>query len=435
MSLNRLRLNLSADSTLASIPPYTEQTRARSERLQILADESAWDFRTLRVVRNPFGTAPLTALLIFRTESPCRLTYKVQGHTEENSFYYDASGPVTEHFVPVFCLYPDEENLVTLTLISEEGKTIAQRTIHIRTDAVDPILDDKHYPVIRDNAGDIRYFLSIPAGILGLMPLSGGRFLIAEESLMTPEVTDPRYTHLHELDYLGFVHKTYYIGSGIAGIVREKEPGGDLLIPSPALRHMEPVFLEAERQTGAITKVLEPSAVSDENEDAPLQYEDFTRWIETEPIPLSDYFLNPRDYAGEFSTVGWLTAPRLHKGASIATTNAVSADTLYKKYGLTFTLCGDTLRIGMGAQRLQEILFSKNERIYQMDLSEYIPSEEENELLQNKPRQSISIPFTEMHSGTYYVILRFVSGEQEVLEDTVTLSRTRQTTIPASTDR
>ncbi len=426
MSLNRLRLNLSADSTLAMRTPYTEQSRAKAESLQNLFSESVWNFNTLRVVVNPFGTTPLTALLLFHTDTPCQLTYTVQGHQKDASFCLEGPKNQTSHAIPIFGLYPGEENLVDLILHSETGETVGRRTIHIQTETVDPLLDSRHWPVIRDSAGDIRYFLSVPAGSLGWMPLSGGRFLIAEESLVTPEIRSPRCTHLHEFDLLGFTCKTYYIGSGISGVVQEKEPGGNLWIPSFDTRHEEPVLLEADRQTGAIVRAMEPVPMSDDDKPEPITYESFIHQIRTEPKPVAEYLLNPREYAGEFSTVGWLTAPRIHKGASIATTNAVDRETLFRKYELTFTLCGDTLQIEQGTHRLQEILFSKNERIYQMDLSEYLPDEEEMELLRKKPRQSITIPFTEMHSGTYYVILRFVSGEQEVLEDTITLSRTRQ---------
>ena len=59
--------------------------------------------------------------------------------------------------------------------------------------------------------------------------------------------------------------------------------------------------------------------------------------------------------------------------------------------------------------------------MYQLDLTSPPAIGDQYE----KYRYTFAVPFTEMHSGTYSVVIRFRDGGQEVLKDTLTLSRRR----------
>ena len=88
---------------------------------------------------------------------------------------------------------------------------------------------------------------------------------------------------------------------------------------------------------------------------------------------------------------------------------------------MRFFVSGDALYLTTRGGELLEILFTKYDRIYQLDLSG-LPQEDDR---YDNYAYTMAVPFTEMHSGTYSIILRFTDGGQEVLADTVTLSRTR----------
>jgi hypothetical protein len=57
------------------------------------------------IVQNPYGTAPLTALVIFDTASSCDVTVTVHGKTDDCDVSYTVSGESTRHEVPVYGLY------------------------------------------------------------------------------------------------------------------------------------------------------------------------------------------------------------------------------------------------------------------------------------------------------------------------------------------
>ena len=70
---------------------------------------------------------------------------------------------------------------------------------------------------------------------------------------------------------------------------------------------------------------------------------------------------------------------------------------------------------------IQEIVFSHPDRIYQLDLT----NPPLDEALYEKYRYTLTVPLTEMYSGTYSLVIRFRNGKQEVLQDALSLSRRR----------
>lgn len=420
MSLNRLRLNLSVTSTLPLKESYVLQSQKGNELIQQAMKDISLSFDTMKLIQNPYGQAPLTAVAIFHTTEPCCVSYTVAGHSAQSEYRQEIEEAATSHFVPIFGLYPDEDNLVTLTLTDSGSNIISSRTIHIKTKPLPKELsehsENTSYPFSRDNEGAIRYYLTVPAHHAGLVSISDERCLLAEKGIAAPTLTGPQPTHLHELNPLGCFYRTYYIATGIHDGMCEKEPGGNLLVRSTSLYSEEnDTILEIDRQTGAVVK--RQKQISPET-------------VISSPTPLSEIpavsnincFMPDSLNEIPYSIVGWLNAPTLYQGASIETADAVSLIQLRRKYNIHLALSGDTLLIGMGECPIQEILFAKIDRIYQMDMTPFLSTEE----ISASERYTLAVPFTEMYSGTYRIVLRFADGGQEVLSDTVTLSRTRQ---------
>ncbi len=90
-------------------------------------------------------------------------------------------------------------------------------------------------------------------------------------------------------------------------------------------------------------------------------------------------------------------------------------------YGITFSINGDSLLVSTTGDLIQEIVFSHPDRIYQLDLTN--PPLDES--LYEKYRYTLTVPLTEMYSGTYSLVIRFRDGKQEVLQDALSLSRRR----------
>lgn len=411
MSLNRLRLNQNAESIFEGRESYTHASIRGSQNLSVWSRNGFFPFSAPKIILNPYGTTPLTACVIFDTEEPCRLSYTVRGKID---FSYTTEQPDRHHVLLIHGLYPAAENHVVLTLTDSGGQPVGQKELTIPTDSLPEHFYDENqnplFPCIRDDNGEVRYYLSIPAGPEDITLLQNGHLLIVDREFMTINYKNPSPTHIHEVGLNGYVYRTYYVGTGIQSSPFQPEDNDVFLFLSEPSDKGER-YMEVDCSTGAVTK--------------------FHNKVEELPAPFvfhKDCFkedaYKPEETAtaeSSFTTLGWLNSPGLHKGASIQTVDTISAEQLQEQYGVNAFLMGDTLCIRMGKDVLQEILFSKFDIIYQMDLSPYI----EKERPEVDAPYTIAVPLTEMHSGTYTLVLRFVNGGQAVISDALMLSRRR----------
>ena len=172
------------------------------------------------VVVNPYGISPLTALVLFQTDDSEAVTVTVAGK-DANTTYTNTFEAATDHELPIYGLYPDTDNQVTLT---SGSKTV---TLSIHTDSLpdDFILPESvtaeeackdgslyfytpastGYTCAYDTNGDVRWYLSDRA-LWDISRLDNGHLLMSTERL----ISTPYYsTGLYEMDLLGKIYKEY----------------------------------------------------------------------------------------------------------------------------------------------------------------------------------------------------------------------------------
>lgn len=424
MSINRLRLTISANSDLPFFASAAERTQSFARVLRSTLGETV-PFEFMRMYPDPFGICPLSALLYFTCEQPCRVRYTIIEEENAEGFSFLSEYRKGIHLVPVFGLYPDTENKVFVELLDASDHCFANRTIVLRTPALIPDMLENPglapaYPTLKDNAGNVRYFLQIPFAQESIIPLQNGQFLTMDKRFQVLSQGQFYPTHLYEMDALGCVTRTYYVGNGIVRILGEKEDDGNIILETPdsAKGIMK---IELDRETGNLVR---SGFISNNTEDITSKEPAHAKWdwalmhhLCTQPLidKFEAYAVAP------FMTVGWLRQPVPYKGASIETSAAVKRSYLRDKYGLSFYITGDTLMIETHGDELQGVVFSNNDRIYQLDLTAP-PLTDEN---MKKHCYVLAVPFTEMFSGTYTIIVRFRDGGQETLAETITLSRSR----------
>lgn len=429
MSLNRLRLNLSVDSTLPFTNAYAQNTRSISDMIQEKLDAGGISFETPEIILNPFGITPLSALVLFHTETPCGVAYTVKGHKTSDDWHLVYPVLSTVHAVPVFGLYPDADNLVELSLTDENNAIIHENQLHIRTSALpqpSECLSETDCLSIKDNSGEIRYILSLPVNSCtnDVTPYGDHHFLIRDCRICTPAETAPLPTHLYEVDVLGRVYRTCYVGCGIASLLEDSQIKTDAALAKEAglgkfLRASDVMALDIT--TGAAIPVKTKGTGQTTSFHKPFLFGHSldAGHIETFQSLAANSMMAEEMTDIEFATTGWLREPVPYKGASIETSSAVDYQDLQEKYNMDFSICGDTLLIQTTGNKLQEVVFSKSDRIYQLDLTTPMISSEED-------RYTLAVPFTQMYSGTYSIVVRFRDGGQEALNNTITLSRTRK---------
>ena len=227
------------------------------------------------VVLDPYHNSPLTALVMFETEEEITPTITVHGEDELSTFSHTFESSKI-HYLPVYGLYPDTENIVTITY-TEDGKE-KEKELKIKTEALpeDFILptsveadkenlsndlyfftpSSKGYTCAYDVNGDVRWYLSSNA-LWDNARLENGHLLISTERL----INSPYYmTGLYEIDLLGKIYQEYSLPGGYHHDYDEL-PNGNLLVASDDFNNpsgtVEDYIVELDRTTGNIVKTFD----------------------------------------------------------------------------------------------------------------------------------------------------------------------------------
>ena len=225
-----------------------------------------------KVILNPYGNSPLTALVMFETEDDVEVELTIKGKDELSTFKHKFSS-AKEHYLPVYGLYADYENEVVISYL-ENGKEVS-KTLTIKTDKLpddialptsvyadkENLVNDLYfftpsssgYTLAYDVNGDIRWYLTNYA-LWKIDRLSNGHLLVSSERL----IYSPYYmSGLYEMDLLGKIYVEYSLKGGYHHDYYEME-NGNLLVSSDDFNNedgtVEDYIVELDRSSGDIVK-------------------------------------------------------------------------------------------------------------------------------------------------------------------------------------
>lgn len=273
---------------------YSLKSQSRDWFLEVQLRSEKYTFNNMLAVVNPFGEAPLTALVLFTTIMDYRVRATVVGDTEETSFVFEYPAE-KRHRIPILGLYPGRSTDVVIELLDENGEACDSRRFPIKTD---PLPEDLQgvitakkinqtpgfeniliaggidiRPCVFDRQGNIRYYLTRKPKGYGIFPLSKGRFLFMEREISAPSYTNPHSVQMYDMDYLGRVGRTYLVKNGAHHTVEEKTPEGNILTAGNSLEeHSEDLILELDRENGQIVHKIKVGDHFDE------KYQDMMDW-------------------------------------------------------------------------------------------------------------------------------------------------------------
>ena len=227
-------------------------------------NDTNYTFEDPKIIVNPYGISPLTALVIYQTKDLVSTTVEIKGK-DELTTYTNTFKPSKIHILPIYGLYADTDNEV---IIKENGKT---KKINIKTDKlpddfVKPTLIEKDednltndlyfvtpsstgYTAAYDVNGDVRWYLT-DNFIWDIQRLNNGHLLLSSNRLINP----PYYTvGLVEMDLLGKIYYEYTLPGGYHHDVFEMK-NGNFLIASDNFDEgtVEDYIVEMDRSTGII---------------------------------------------------------------------------------------------------------------------------------------------------------------------------------------
>ena len=230
-------------------------------------EEGIYSFDEPYVILNPYQNSPLSALIAFSTNEEVSVTLTVPGLDEHSTFTQQFESSKT-HLVPVYGLYADTLNQITLSLSDGQTKIIEIQTDPLPEDFTLPtdVYANKEklgnelyfltpssdgYTAAYDVNGDVRWFLTTK-NVWDIKRLSNGNLLLSSDRPLAP----PYYmTGLMEMDLLGKVYTEYVVETGYHHDAIEL-PNGNLLLAgnNPDKMTVEDYVVEINRQTGEIVK-------------------------------------------------------------------------------------------------------------------------------------------------------------------------------------
>jgi arylsulfate sulfotransferase len=236
-------------------------------------DPNKYDSSNPYIVLDPFEITPLSALMIFETETEAQFEIVVKGKEANGDLTY-ITPLASMQYIPIYGLYPNYYNTVEvyeyndgvrgLLLTSETILTgVLPDNVTVPT-TVDTTYDYFQnnlmlvvpamgsYPMAVDYNGDIRWVLTKNLSFSPTL-LDNGHLLLGSDRL----IVDPYYlTGLYEIDYLGKIYRDFKIPGGYHHDVVELPSGNFMVLTNDFDGTVEDKIVEIDRITGEIVDTI-----------------------------------------------------------------------------------------------------------------------------------------------------------------------------------
>jgi hypothetical protein len=238
-----------------------------------------------KIILNPYGISPLTALVIFETNDLTTPKITIVGK-DESTTIKNTFTPSKKHILPIYGLYPDTNNEVILEVNNKKYK-LNIKTDKLPNDMILPtdVMNNKEdstdnklyfvtpsstgYTAAYDNNGDVRWYLT-DKYLWDIKTLNNGNLLLSTNRL----INNPYYTTgLTEMDLTGKIYYEYSLPGGYHHDVYEMD-NGNLLVATNDFSSgtVEDVIVELDRQTGNIVKTIDLKKILNQNDGKSLNW-------------------------------------------------------------------------------------------------------------------------------------------------------------------
>lgn len=267
---------------------FQEDLIAKQEKLENkLLEKTNYTMEHPNIILDPYDISPLTALVIFETSDLTAPEVTVKGK-DENTTFTKTFTPSKKHILPIYGLYPDTNNEVTIEC---NGK---KNVFYIKTDPLPEdfalptkVISNKEelgnelyfvtpssdgYVAAYDVNGDVRWYLN-ESFTWDIKRLNNGNILLSSNRLINP----PYYmTGLMEMDLLGKVYYEYTLPGGYHHDVFELE-NGNFIVASDNFENgtVEDYIVEMDRKTGEIVKTIDLTKILPQDEGRNVNATDY----------------------------------------------------------------------------------------------------------------------------------------------------------------
>ncbi|MFB9768460.1 aryl-sulfate sulfotransferase [Lactiplantibacillus modestisalitolerans] len=296
LSTNQIKKNL--DVQLLTTREKKQKTLTATYKAA--AQNKQYTFTNPYVKVNPYKTSPLSALAIYTTNQPVKVSYTVAGKTDKTDITNAVKGGYTKvHQVPIVGLYANYNNTVKITQTTKDGRT-STKTITIKTGALPKYVQNAtvsvknvnkskmnlgdneltvlnrttKQPLAVDADGEVRWYSTNYSQHM-IEQWSNGHIMI----LSKRDVNSDVYNDLLETDYLGRIYREYGFSadtsssdsSSVSKAAAKANPETTVIhhdlieLPNHNLlatvsdgsKYKEDTMIEVNYRTGKIVKVID----------------------------------------------------------------------------------------------------------------------------------------------------------------------------------
>lgn len=267
---------------------FQEDLIAKQEKLENkFLEKTNYTMEHPNIILDPYDISPLTALVIFETSDLTAPEVTIKGK-DENTTFTKTFTPSKKHILPIYGLYPDTNNEVTIECNGQKN------VFYIKTDPLPEdfalptkVVSNKEelgnelyfvtpssdgYVAAYDVNGDVRWYLN-ESFTWDIKRLNNGNILLSSNRLINP----PYYmTGLMEMDLLGKVYYEYTLPGGYHHDVFELE-NGNFIIASDNFENgtVEDYVVEMDRKTGEIVKTIDLTKILPQDEGRNVNATDY----------------------------------------------------------------------------------------------------------------------------------------------------------------
>lgn len=230
--------------------------------LQSLKEEQfdcyGYDINNPNVILDPFDISPLTAIIIFETDKREQFTIKIDGKNNDDIIYKEKN--LTKyHFIPIYGLYSDYENIIHLSTASVD------KEIKIKTEKI----EFSKLPTNYINENDKINLISTNNGVIGIDKHGEIRYYLKGNYNKEIEILDNnnlllstnrvnnenKNTGIVEISLLGKIYNEYNLKDGYYGLIYNIDETKTLVLSKNIIIY--------DRQTGKEVKKIDLNNIED----------------------------------------------------------------------------------------------------------------------------------------------------------------------------
>jgi len=261
-------------------------SRRKDIVIENILNKNHYTFDNALFIINPFGYSPLSGLLVFKTDTPCKVKYTVRGMRGAKDYTNCDETLTDRHQVPVLGMYDGAINFIKYTLVGKDGNDICSNSIRIKLPRTGPLLRNcltinrykpSSLPFLMatggysgvnyafDNNGNIRWYLTAPVHPYGVHMLSNGHMLVPDKRMRRPNYGNAHSVIAYEMDFLGRVHRNIYHQSGFHHWTCSKENDGNMLVATSTRydTYMENSVDELDKDTCEVLRSVSANDIFD----------------------------------------------------------------------------------------------------------------------------------------------------------------------------